>query len=664
MISYFPLPYPDELLYSLCARYSDYTQYPTKDGVIRDLFGTRSIVAVVDLPSHLNTLIARLPPGQPLTPDELINSTTLFPLYSPFLSNQQRTHCRNDMREDNGTHIHRRLGLLSSSISLSKWLRFCPQCLEQERKVYGEGYWHRLHQVPGVYMCREHRIPLQNSAVIARNSTTQYEFISLERMSNNPGEDLAVPPAWHKPLLQLSEDSQWLLNERGFALEHQALHHWYQAELIRLGFATYSGAMRIRKLIVAFRQVFPRELLAFLQCQIEDTEENWLVRLLRSPQTTQHPLYHLLVVQFLGRSAQDFLEVGNTLHFFGNGPWPCLNPTADHYQQPCVDTCQISYSRQRNNRPIGTFSCGCGFVYTRTGPDQSEENSYSIGKIVCYGAVWEDALRTLWSEEALSLAHIAQQLGVAPLTVKRHAADLNLPFPRPGERPCHLSVRFRHQRWRKDDQFNMNREMHRATWLNTMQKNPGVGVTLLRKEVPQTYYWLWRNDADWLKSHKPLIQCQSQQPTSSIDWRRRDAEFADQVQDVVRRLKNRTGRPIRITKTAIFRELGAMHILGYQLHRLAVTAQAIADANESREAFGVRRVVWAVERFREECTMPTKSQLVRRSGVHQIMSLPQVQQAIDAGLQKLNSWSVGACLGIYTEGSPHHDHMFSNPSSR
>jgi len=50
MIGYFPEPYPDELFYSLCARFGDRMKYANKLTVARDLFGKSTATAVVDLP--------------------------------------------------------------------------------------------------------------------------------------------------------------------------------------------------------------------------------------------------------------------------------------------------------------------------------------------------------------------------------------------------------------------------------------------------------------------------------------------------------------------------------------------------------------------------------------------------------------------------------------
>jgi len=53
MIEYFPDPHPDEILFSVWARFSDITNYPTLSDVFEELFGSRRTKPIVDLPCRL-----------------------------------------------------------------------------------------------------------------------------------------------------------------------------------------------------------------------------------------------------------------------------------------------------------------------------------------------------------------------------------------------------------------------------------------------------------------------------------------------------------------------------------------------------------------------------------------------------------------------------------
>ena len=57
MLHWFPTPYPDELLYSVLARYHVRSGNTSRKMTTEELFGKRTIIAVWDLPSNLNTFL-------------------------------------------------------------------------------------------------------------------------------------------------------------------------------------------------------------------------------------------------------------------------------------------------------------------------------------------------------------------------------------------------------------------------------------------------------------------------------------------------------------------------------------------------------------------------------------------------------------------------------
>lgn len=85
MITVFPDPYPDELLYSVCARYQERMMWGNQKTTLEDLFGSNTVVAVVDLPGHVDALISHLPAGHRYSSDEIIDRHTLLPYFLHFL---------------------------------------------------------------------------------------------------------------------------------------------------------------------------------------------------------------------------------------------------------------------------------------------------------------------------------------------------------------------------------------------------------------------------------------------------------------------------------------------------------------------------------------------------------------------------------------------------
>jgi len=84
MVPYFPATYPDELLYSVLARYHRHTCSTSPKQTLEDLYGIRSVIATADLPGHLLALSRHLPPERGLTAERLAVDFTLYPYYTAF----------------------------------------------------------------------------------------------------------------------------------------------------------------------------------------------------------------------------------------------------------------------------------------------------------------------------------------------------------------------------------------------------------------------------------------------------------------------------------------------------------------------------------------------------------------------------------------------------
>lgn len=63
---------------------------------------------------------------------------------------------------------------------MRKYMRYCPLCAAIDRKKYGETYWHRKHQLPGVEICLEHRCRLEDSSVGITVESQRFKLIHAE----------------------------------------------------------------------------------------------------------------------------------------------------------------------------------------------------------------------------------------------------------------------------------------------------------------------------------------------------------------------------------------------------------------------------------------------------------------------------------------------------
>jgi Tn7-like transposition protein D/TniQ len=632
MIGFFPDPCPDELLYSACARFSDRMKFPNASRAALVLSGGTSSRAVVDFPTRINRLMSVMPPNHLYTPDILIDGHTLYPYFAPFLPADRSRLFREDMCGE-GTHIHERLGITAGRLTLPEVLRFCPECIREDKEGGRELYWRRLHQVPGVEVCPIHSVFLEESNAIRQKRSSPGWFISADRAVHN-----VRPRQLNKsaPLddirLKIAKHSAWLLNWHGPYPGSELLYKRYYHLLLRDGYAYYNGQIINNKLLEAFVKFYPPQFLETLGCPIVARRESWPLLLLRSSKAAivQPPLQHILLLTFLGRSPEDVFTKFAEFKPFGDDPWPCLNPVAAHYRQPVITTCRITDSplKRKRGRPKGDFHCACGFSYTRTGPDHSEEDRFRFGSVLSFGPTWIETFINQWQDASLTLAQMAHNFRTTQPTLAKHAARLNLPIPRLSSRSI-PSVEATDRRYSSE----LTRSKYQEDWISIIESNPEATRVELQSRSYYTWWWLSKNDAEWLEEHMP--QPLPKRPTPKRNnWEEIDRGLSVQVKASIQRTKSMAGRPVRATLSAVIKDVGRQSWLERYLHKLPLTAQVITEDIESYEDHLIRRLEWAAGCFHNEGIIPTRIKLLRHAGEHRrIVESQKVRECIDAILK-------------------------------
>jgi hypothetical protein len=551
-----------------------------------------------------------------------------------------------------GGSAHFISGITASTIRPPGYLQFCPLCAVSDQKQYGEMFWHRLHQISGVEACPIHTVFLEKSSAGVGCQGNINEFISAKRgiqVTSDKPLDLLNP--CHQNLLKIAQDTAWLLDQESLVCELKSLQNRYLYLLAKQRLATYGGKVYIRQLLEAFINYYSPYLLKVLQCEVDkQSHGNWLSRLVRLPKGSQHPLRHLLLMHFLGYTAEEVFNLPGKFQPFGEGPWPCFNPVCPYFQQLKVRDCQIKYN-SADGTPIGIFSCECGFVYSRNDFKQTTTDQFQISKVRSYGYLWERALRNSWENSSLSLTKIGHQLGVCYLTVKEHAIRLGLSFPRQGSTKLTQLNAEQLSCSVKEQADTPNKfEIYRNEWLLVLEQSPNADRTSLRNQSWRVYSWLRKHDSDWLEDYLPPRRRNKGSP--QVDWKSRDVQLAEAVRNSAVRLKNVDGRPIRITRRAIGRDINQVVAIQACLNKLPLTAKILDAVVETREAYTIRRIWWVAEDFRRENIYPTKCKLEHKSGINSsngLAAIPQVQKALNDALQFLKP------IGTFKSENPFDD---------
>lgn len=179
MIAYFPELYEDELLYSILSRYVVHKGIAVYRSAAEELFTKPKEFPEKEFINALQPeILERLCKGKPL--EQIIMEHTMTPYYIRFLPKEKRKKARARLIRMEGDYKNL-LAIPKMRLNRNKYLRYCPQCVKEDREKYGETYWHRKHQIYGVDVCSVHGCRLEESPV--RNDTkTSPEWMIAENI--------------------------------------------------------------------------------------------------------------------------------------------------------------------------------------------------------------------------------------------------------------------------------------------------------------------------------------------------------------------------------------------------------------------------------------------------------------------------------------------------
>lgn len=179
----FPLPYPQELLYSTIARSGVHDGETSPKQLLDSVFCDRNVIATIDIPSHIEDIAAQYPEGLGLVPEKLMVDHTLWPLYAPFIPHQRRMVIEQWMMSRSHGAAHLSSGVTASRVKQKLALHMCPECVEEQKTVHGEAFWDRAWQVPLSRFCEKHG-PLHETKILL-NGEHRHAFIDISEVQRS-----------------------------------------------------------------------------------------------------------------------------------------------------------------------------------------------------------------------------------------------------------------------------------------------------------------------------------------------------------------------------------------------------------------------------------------------------------------------------------------------
>lgn len=131
----------------------------------------------------------------------------------------------------------------------------------------------------------------------------------------------------------------------------------------------------------------------------------------------------------------------------------------------------------------------------------------------------------------------------------------------------------------------------RSLWLNIIKENPYATRSELKDIGKGLHTWIRAHDKEWYEKVTPRLQ-NKKRGTSVVDWEKRDEEYLEKSKKAVKKLLALKGKPIRILRETIRRELGAR--TWFNNKRLVKTHEYINEVEEDIESYRTRKIEWAI----------------------------------------------------------------------
>jgi DNA-binding MarR family transcriptional regulator len=609
MVTFFPPLYPDEMLYSVCSRYHLWSSNNSYTATSIELFGKQRIVSI-ELPSDIELFCKQLSTfNDSISPEQILYKHTHFPFYQPFLLKE-----KGDRIKQNSFRVKGYNTIIGGAKIKTERLKFCKRCFTEDKASFGEAYWHRTHNVLGLNACYKHLEWLYESNINKQIAKRRYIPLSKEIIESGRSLKRKNINVHLSKMVRLANYVNILMNSAFPSIDLMEVKRRINILLIKKGYATAQGQIK-PKFKKNFLKYYDRSFLSLLNASIEEDKGSWLKHLPPNTRTTTFPLRFILLILFLGVNIKDFFNKEWSFLPFGSGPWPCLNPAAEHYQQNVIK----EFSFLKGSRITGVFSCTCGYIYHKF-LDLRNETETSSHYVSSYGDLWIKELSRLRYQEKLTLIQLANKLKVSVSTIRRHLEQIN-------KRTIDQSPKTKEYFTRKRDDF-------RKKILDNTIPSKKLTRSQLSNMFNTELSWLAKHDKDWLEKNLPKKS--RKVGWINIDWNKKDSILEIQIKKLVKENLMSKERPIRISKLYLSQCVGDSSILYTDRIKKSLprTSALIEKVTETHEEIQIRRVLWASALLFERNETLTKTKICKTAGMFRYKIKENVLKVIMEQIKK------------------------------
>ncbi|WP_371365968.1 hypothetical protein SRRS_05250 [Sporomusa rhizae] len=586
---YFPTPYPNETVYSILARYFQRLEGFGFNQVMNIIYQS-SAVPPDGLPNDIIKFVSNTPLKHSYTPGEIIDGHTLFNLYAVYSGKEMFQELHHSMLSKGKTDKIAFAGLDYDKAKQWNSPRFCLKCAEKDTELYGEPYWHREHQIPGIKVCPHHREITYDveAAGVVDNSGKRRGFVALDASMLDKKYTIEKFPIASKEFLEKHcrlAINAWSVLNCNDIFELESVKQKYQARLMELGYSWEGARKQIERLRMDFSHNYGEAFLKDIGCTIEEGVQNWLIKTLRG-KCFRHPIKQLLVTEFLFGTFEEFQKADLEYKPFGDAPWVCLNPLADHYHKSVIEKCTLKKS---NNIRYGVFSCGCGFEYTR---HIGTVDKYQYRTILTYGHVFENKVKEISERE-----HLSEKQVLKKLDISKHLVKNGLPI--------------------KTRTYNIDiskKEPYRKTVLFLLEKKPNLTRKQIFDEATKEFQWLRKNDREWFEHFMPEASTKLPSEYRNTNWAELDVAMCGKITSATKNILQQQGKPLRLTKGNLLKIAKAGTIMKYR-GGYPKSLELLKSLVESRSEYQIRCVNWAIEELTNKGETVTEDSIRHMTGI-------------------------------------------------
>lgn len=599
---YFPEPYPDEDFRSIIYRYHIRSGNVEFKDTKKELFDVCSYKLGL-FPRNLSKLLNKIPYEWNLTKENFL-SHTWFPLFEPFLEKNRLAIINNDIMfgKSGISNFVGRVATQRNIPVLSKEIKYCPMCMEEDYKKYGESYVHLKHQLAFLDFCSDHYIKLTNKC---SHCGTYF--------SNQGLGELSIKPCCTKVKYEkvtrsrITDFSIRLLTECAYIKERKSMMNAdfiYSKLMVVLGnngYINIKGKVYRRKLVEDLMKKYQKDcpdLIDIIKYKMP------IERISSYFFTPEHMskliIFYVLLIIFLSGTTKTFIETDESYSIpipFGTGPWPCHNHICPSHQvvKP-ITKCERSYILKGFK---GRFICPiCGFEYEKKWTTEEKEiiseNKYIIKK---RGHLWNERVLELYNlgykvdEIAIIVKSYKSNIQSVLRNYKKLKANNNALATKTKSKDAERAILLGQSEVATTETIKDKVRMNYRAKINNLKKiHKNLNRTAAYRLAQKEYKWLLRNDNEWLNHILPAF---------SLDYLSMDIDLRQKVRNIAKILYA-SNPPNRIRMYTILNrlELKEKNLILSHKEKLPKTVAEVESQIETIDDYQVRHVPVLISHFK------------------------------------------------------------------